>query len=89
VPEAAAASLARDFTSVIWRGSILRVEYENPAEPRADEGALLLAGEASSWLMRIGANAGGQPQLTIAPLNTAALAGEIVRLVSIQADVPS
>lgn len=64
VEQATRAMLAEDIKNPVYRGSILRVEYEE--RPRSDEGLLVLRGPERLWLFRI-VHKGDKPFVIILP----------------------
>lgn len=52
VPRETRTSFAEDVHQVQYRGSILRVEYED-SKPQSDEGLLVLRGTDRLWLLRL------------------------------------
>lgn len=52
VPDEARAMLTEDLSQVRYRGSVLRVEYNENKAPVSDRGLLILCGPQRLWLLR-------------------------------------
>lgn len=52
VPENTGQLFAEDLQNVQYRGSVMRVEYEDDNRPRSDEGLLVLRGPDRLWFLR-------------------------------------
>lgn len=78
VPQETRTPFAEDVHQVQYRGSILRVEYED-SKPQSDEGLLVLRGTDRLWLLRLFVRNGNR-YVTLLPGTEQAFRQEVIAL---------
>lgn len=79
VPQETGVLLAEDLYNARYRGSVLRVEYDENNVPRSDRGLLILRGPERLWLL-LPIPGKGEPSVTVQPGTEESFRQQVVAL---------